>query len=312
MDNLIAAPRRSAWIRGAFAASLVAAGALALSPDWASVLKAQGYYGSVDLGVTLVPSQTPRAGETVDFLVTVRNNGPEAANRVRTIAGAQNLHVLETSGCAADPLGYPQCALASPLAAGASGDYLLRMKVPPSARGNMVLSVGATSDDDEIAPGDEVALFKAPIVVAADLQTSLSCEGELFPRPDGHLVCQVEIRNDGPGTTFSPTISLTVWSSVGAYWSCTANRPGICTVGSLFATNYAFRPPSLNPGDVVQVRTEMIAPSLGGYMVSSLHGSVWVGTDELDLNYTNNSFERTFDTTLFRDDFEPTSPSPNP
>ncbi|MDC8015908.1 DUF11 domain-containing protein [Tahibacter soli] len=309
MDNFQGAPRRPAWVRGAFAASLVAAGLLALSPDWASALKAQGYYGSVDLGVTLTPSQTPRAGEAVDFLVTVRNDGPDAANRVRTIAGAQNLHVLETNGCAADPLGYPQCALPSPLAAGASGDYLLRMKVPPGARGNMVLSVSATSDDDEIAPGDEVALFKAPIATSVDLRTSTRCSSAAFPSPTSRIFCDFEIDNAGPATALSPIVSFFVSYPGNAYWSCVAPRPGQCPAGTQFSTSYAFTPTSIETGDVLRVRAEILPPPVG-YPVVNLSGNTY--SIEQEANYIDNTVNAWFDTTLFRDDFEPISPSSNP
>ena len=310
MDKLNSQRRRPALGRGLFAASLVAVGAAAVSPDWAAALKAQGYYGNVDLGVTLTPSQTPRAGETVDFLVSVHNNGPDAANRVRTIAGAQNLHVLETDGCAQDPLGYPQCALPSPLAAGAGGDYLLRMKMPPAARGNMVLSVSATSDDDEIAPGDEVALFKMPIVASVDLRASMHCNHEAFPGPDGRVICDIEIRNAGPSTAISPWLTFNLNYPAGAYWSCQASRPGQCPVEVSFASNYSFTPALIGLDDVVRVRSEIVAPTQPSYTTVGLYG--YVSPMEPERNSSDNHVEADFDTTLFREDFEPTSTTPTP
>jgi hypothetical protein len=313
MENAVVARRRSGLAKGLFAVSLLAVGAAALSPDWAAALKAQGYYGSVDLGVTLTPSQTPRAGETVDFLVTVRNGGPDAANRVRTIAGAQNLHVLETDGCAADPLGYPQCALPSPLAAGASGDYLLRMKVPTLARGNMVLSVSATSDDDEIAPGDEVALFKAPIVAQIDLGMTMHCNAQAFAGPTARIVCDFDVRNDGPSAAAAPSIFFYLGYGNTGYWTCTASRPGLCPAGTTFASSYHFVPVSIEPGEALRVRSELLPPTPEYPMVyvdgrSRGQG----GGGETETNYNNNDVFAEFDTTLFRDDFEPTSNTPTP
>ena len=310
MDRSNSERRRAALGRGLFAASLVAVGAAAVSPDWAATLKAQGYYGQVDLGVTLTPSQSPLAGETVDFLVTMHNNGPDAANRARTIAGAQNLHVLETNGCAADPLGYPQCVLPSPLAAGASGDYLLRMKVPSAARGNMLLSVSATSDEDEIAPGDEVALFKAPIVAIVDAQTTMHCNRYTFPGPNGRVICDIEIRNAGPATAISPWISFSL-SYASAYWNCQSSRPGLCPPETSFAGSYSVTLALMEPGDVVRVRSDILAQSSWSpYALPSING--YVSTREIEANSDDNRIFAEFDMTLFRDDFEPTSNTPNP
>lgn len=310
MDNFQGAPRRPAWIRGAFAASLVAAGALALSPDWASALKAQGYYGSVDLGVTLTPSQTPRAGEAVDFLVTVRNDGPDAANRVRTIAGAQNLHVLETNGCAADPLGYPQCALPSPLAAGASGDYLLRMAVPSAARGNVVLSVGATSDDDEIAPGDEVALFKAPIAVTVNGRTSAACD-ESAAVQNGRLHCVFEFVNDGPSDATVMHLAASAPYAVAAAWNCVASRPVLCASMPSPGNSVDLFVQGFAAGDWLRLTGTIdigeIHPALSHYFVYS---SVY--SNDPDDVIADNHASVEFPIVLFRDDFEPISPSSNP
>lgn len=309
MENAVVARRRSGLAKGLFAVSLVAVGAAALSPDWAAALKAQGYYGSVDLGVTLTPSQTPRAGETVDFLVTVRNGGPDAANRVRTIAGAQNLHVLETNGCAADPLGYPQCALPSPLAAGASGDYLLRMKVPTLARGNMVLSVSATSDDDEIAPGDEVALFKAPIDAVTDLGVTVHCDRQAFADPTSRVICDFDVRNTGLASALRPTLSFIINYPGSAYWSCAAPRPSQCPTGTLLTSQYDFQPISIEPGEALRVRGEFVQPPAPAEVVG-VNVSLWA--NETDAYMPNNFVGTWIAVSLFSDDFEPTSPSPNP
>lgn len=303
MDQQMMARGRSALAKGIFTALLVGVGAAALSPDWAVALKAQGYYGNVDLAVSLLPSTTTAgAGDTLDFLVTVNNNGPDAANRVRTIAGARNLDLLQTIGCAADPYGYPQCALPSPMAAGGSEDYLLRMKVPPAARGNVQFSVSATSDDDEGAPGDEVALFKAPIFAELDLRTTMSCDAPLFPHPAGRVICTAEIRNAGPAAALQPAVSFNVQSSVGATWSCEAPRAGQCP-GAVFAGFYNFTPASIQPGDVLRVSAEMRATDAYALEPVELSGSIWPA-DEAETDAGNNRAGVTIDTRLFSDDFD--------
>lgn len=310
MEKSIDKPRRTALARGLFAASLAAVAAAAVSPDWAATLKAQGYYGSVDLGVTLTPSQTPRAGEAVDFLVSVTNAGPDAANRVRTIAGAQNLHVIETDGCAADPLGYPHCALPSPLAAGASGDYLLRMRVPPSARGTMQLSVSVTSDEDETAPGDEVALFKAPIVAAVDMAISMQCDADAFVGPTGRVACEFEVRNDGPSAPLTPFMYFVASNVGGVSWSCESTRPFMCLGATTAGNSYNIYPSGFEPGDILRVRGEIVPWTGLGNPVAVLSGLV--NTTDWDPDPGNEYVSREFDVVLFRDDFEPTSTSPRP
>jgi len=68
---------------------VVSAGLLAAStaatviPDWATVLKAQSYYGLVDLHLSVQPDPSGvRAGSTSDLLVTLANNGPDTATAV--------------------------------------------------------------------------------------------------------------------------------------------------------------------------------------------------------------------------------------
>lgn len=302
--------RRAALGRGLFAASLVAVGAAAVSPDWAATLKAQGYYGSVDLGVALTPSQTPRAGETVDFLVTVRNGGPDAANRVRTIAGAQNLHVLETSGCAADPLGYPQCALPSPLAAGVSGDYLLRMKVPSAARGNVVLSVSATSDEDEIAPGDEVALVKMPIDVVVDGRTSTTCD-QSFVMPGSKLRCVFDFANNGPSNATVIHLVASAPYAASVVWSCASSRPALCANPYMSNTYAELYSPDFAPDDWVRLTGAIdvgtnLPPVNDFFVYSNVH------SNDTDDDIGNNQGSVLLPITLFRDGFEPTSTPPNP
>ncbi|HJU38252.1 MAG TPA: hypothetical protein VJ724_01670, partial [Tahibacter sp.] len=201
-------------------------------------------------------------------------------------------------------------SLPSPLAAGASGDYLLRMRVPPTARGNMMLSVGATSDDDEIAPGDEVALFKAPIIAQVDLGTTVRCNAQTFANPTARVVCDFDIRNAGPSAAVTPFINFyTGYSGAGAYWTCAAPRPGLCPAGTQFSTSYGFSPASIESGETLRVRGEFLPP-MAPYPTIYVYGGA--SSAENDPNYVDNHVQLEFDVTLFRDDFEPTSSTPTP
>ena len=306
---MMKARRATALAKGIFAASLAAVGAAALSPDWLATLKAQGYYGNVDLGVTITPSQTPRAGEAVDFLVTVTNNGPDAANGVRATASADNLHIVQTDGCAGDPIGHPQCALPSPLAAGGTADYLLRMRVPTTSREGLHLSVSVASDDDEIAPGNETAVVKGPIEAAVDLRTESRCYAPMFPSPTASVVCDFDLHNEGPSAAIRPTVRFDAAAAGNASWRCEASRAGLCAAPAS-GPLYAFTPPVVEPGDVLRIRVELFPPAAPGAVLPNVGGGV--SSSEFEIFPADNLVRAYFDTTLLRDGFEPRNDTQRP
>lgn len=281
--------------------STLAAG---IAPDWSQVLKAQGYYGAVDLGLALTPSAELVAGGDADFLLQAVNHGPDDAHRARTIAGFNGaVSFGATSGCISDPLGFPQCVFSAPLNAGGSTDYLLHATVAPDARGDVRLAVAATSDDDEINPGDEVAIYAARIVARLDLETTASCDA-VRVRSGRPIACHIQFRNHGPAAALRPTL----WSYINLYpnqWTCQASRPELCPATPYSNFVYSTRPEKLMPGEQITFSVEgTYVPELGPLDTLQANAYFAVDSGESQTNPANDNGFVEVPVSLFFDDFD--------
>lgn len=189
-----------------FAGGLAATGAAALlSPDWSSVLKAQGYYGNVDLGIEASAPARLTPGKKFFVYVTVRNQGPDTAHRVRTIATSQGLVYVGGHDC--DEPRYPRCALADSMDVG-NLSYALYMQVAYDARNHVQFSASVASDDTEVQPGDEIVVMKMPIYVPLDLRSDIACERA--GAAGATVRCSIRFSNEGSFAARLPQLQASV------------------------------------------------------------------------------------------------------
>jgi len=227
--------------------STLAAG---IAPDWSRVLKAQGYYGMVDLSLSMTSGAELVAGGDADFLLQAENRGPDDARRARTMAGFSGAVAFgATSGCINDPSGFPQCVFSTPLNVGGTADYLLHATLPPTARGDVQLAVAVTSDDEEINAGDEVVIYHKQIAARLDAETTAQCDA-LHVRSGLPFTCHVRFTNHGPSAAHFPSLG----GYVGTYhttWSCQASRPALCPAPQQDSHYLMGTPEWLMPGEQV-------------------------------------------------------------
>lgn len=301
--------RNSGLRRGIFAAGLAATAiAAALSPDWSSVLKAQGYYGSVDLSIDAeLGEEALLPGQDVVVVVDVANLGPDAANRVRTIARAHNMNLVHGAGCSGG-MHYPQCALADSLDAGSNRSYSLYMRVPPDARHHVQFSASVTSDDTEIQPGDEIVLLKRPIRVPVDFDTEIACarvrQGVAAERV-AH--CSIRFRSLGIFGAREPTLQATaaLAGPLPVRWSCESTPAGLCASAQANGNSYSVRP-ALMPGQAsVTFFAEL--PLRGAPPVIAFNAGAALNPlmGETESNPANNAASLEFEPSLFFDGFDP-------
>jgi len=279
---------------------LAASAAASIAPDWATVLKAQGYYGSVDLRLSVQPAGGVRAGADTDLLVTIANGGPDDAHGTRTHALVRgDATVGATNGCNEDPLGFPACTLAAPLPAGGSADYLLRVSVPPLARGYVTVALSAQSWDVETAPGQETALLELPIEAHVDLRVSAQCDHRWL-KPDMPLSCQIVLFNAGPAAAYSPQFVVDVAGSAVSDFSCNATRADLCP-GAVPAQ---WQAALMAPTDTAVLWFQLNAAPLAETL--SLQASALAA--EIEDHSADNGVALSVDVPLFRDDFEGAPP----
>lgn len=292
-----------------FAGGLAATGVAAvLSPDWSAVLKAQGYYGNVDLSVSVV--STPLAlqpGQFVGVIVSVRNQGPDTAHRVRTVATAQQLTYVGTSSGPCDGPQYPQCVLTANLDAGSTATYILGMQVPLDARNHAQFSVSAMADDTEIAPGDEIALLKLPIEVPLDLRSDIACERAGAAGERSLVRCSIRFLNNGSFAARLPRLQASVAMAAPSplSWSCQASQPSLCAGAAAQGIGYAVTPALLPPAGSVTFFVETLPRGAEPVITLDADARLNPAMGETDLVPGNNRSTLQFEPTLFVDGFEP-------
>jgi len=282
----------------ASAGLLAASAAAAIMPDWAIVLKAQSYYGMVDLHSSAQPDPAGvRAGSTSDLLVTLTNNGPDDAHGARTLAVLRGqVQPAATNGCSEDPLAFPVCTLSSPLPAGGTADYLMRVSVPPRARGQITIALAAGSWDTETASGPQPLLLELPIEAHVDLRASALCE-HAYASGDAPLSCQIILHNAGPSTAFSPHYEIDAQGARFADFACSAPRTDLCP--SALPANWSAN--AMEPNDSVVLWFQLYAAP--GVETLTLRATT-VGAGEIEDRPADNADVTTIPVPLFRDDFE--------
>lgn len=292
-----------------FAGGLAATGAAAvLSPDWSAALKAQGYYGNVDLSVSVVTTPLPvQPGQIAGVIVSVHNQGPDTAHRVRTVATAQQLTYVGTSSGPCDGPQYPQCALVASLDAGSSATYMLAMQVPADARNHAQFSVSVMADDSEIAPGDEIALLKLPIEVPLDLRSDIACARADAADERSVVRCSIRFLNAGSFAARLPRLQAGVAAAVPSplSWRCEASQPSLCAGAAAQGSGYAVSPALLPAAGSVTFFVETLPRGAAPVITLDADARLNPSMGETDLVPGNNHSVLPFEAALFADGFEP-------
>jgi len=269
-------------------------------PDWATTLKAQSYYGNVDLQLSAQPSAPiARAGSSLDFLVSIANAGPDDAHSPRTHTTIEGIAaVTGTSGCLEDSSGFPDCTLSSPLPASGSADYLMSMAISPLARGYLDVTVAAVSDDAELAPGNESVVLHMPIEAGVDLGANVTCDRSYVMR-GAALHCHVSLRNNGPAAAI-PYFNVNTGGATVSDLTCVASRPVLCPA----QIPLAWKSNLIMPGEEIGLWfSATVAPSFSAEMFS-IYASATPGYGEVESEPADNASESVVSVSLFRDGFE--------
>ncbi|UXI66409.1 hypothetical protein [Tahibacter amnicola] len=294
--------RSSALRRAVFLCSLAGAGVAALSPDWARVLKAQGYYGDVDLAIQVVAPPVVRAGTEVDVYVSVRNGGPDLAHRVRTISSAIGWNPVMTVGCSGDSQAYPQCLIAQKMPSNTGDDYLIRMEVPQTARRHVQMAITAQSDDTETAPGDEIALFKSQVLAENNLKVNLVCD-QVGIAVGNTVQCRAEFRNEGPAAAVLPNQAFFVTGLAATGWQCFSSRPELCD-GTGKPDSWSSVPQVMFADDYITIGGQFVIDSTTD-APATVHAYLGAGGgDEIDLVPFDNAGHVDLERSIFANGFD--------
>jgi hypothetical protein len=289
-----------------FAGGLAATGAAALlSPDWSAVLKAQGYYGNVDLGIAVAAPPRLQPGDVGLFVVTVRNQGPDTAHRVRTIATAPQLAYVGGEGCSGPR--YPQCALADSLDAGTSTQYVLQLQVPEDARNHVQFSASVMADDAEILPGDEIEVLKIPVYVPLDLRSDVACARNTMSQGRAMIRCSIRFSNVGAFAARQPRLLASVATAMPSappMWNCQASQPSLCANAVAQGSSYSVVPTMMPTGSTVTFFVDTLPVGVPVIMLDA-QAQPNPSMGETDLEPGNNHSTLQFEPSLFAHDFEP-------
>ena len=293
---------------GAFVALLAASSVAALTPDWATTLKAQDYSGYVDLLLNVLPG-TPvlSAGTNAELLVTVSNSGPADADHAYTVTSIQGAATATaTSGCLDDPLAFPECEFSTPLLAGASTEYMLSLSVSPLARSFLDITVATSADEPESMPDQALAHLHLPVQAHVDLGAVTTCERSHIS-PNAPLNCQLALRNAGTAAALMPYFYLGA-TAAQSNLGCVAPRPDVCPA----KLPAEWTASVLMPGESAVVSFQLSVNS------SAAYESVYVSADAFSGSYgetedapLDNSSSLTIPVSLFSDDFEGATPAPS-
>jgi len=182
---------------------------------------------TADLVLTKIDTPDPVvAGGSLQYTVTVLNNGPSVAeNVVVTDTLPVGVTFASTVGCAEDPVGVPACTLGS-ISAASSAGFVINVSVDASAAGPLVNDAVVVSTTAEANPGQEAA--SATTTVTAESDLSVAKIDTVDPVTAGeNLGYTISVANaglsDDPATvTVADTLpaGVSFVSAGGAGWTC--------------------------------------------------------------------------------------------
>lgn len=109
----------------------------------------------VDLSLVKTDSEDPLpSGSDLVYTLSVTNNGPSSASGVVvTDILPAGVTLVDTAGCAEDPVAVPTCTLGA-INSGASSQYTITVSIDPAPPVSIVNTASVTSTEPEIDPSD--------------------------------------------------------------------------------------------------------------------------------------------------------------
>ncbi len=223
---------------------------------------------SADLSLDVSDSADPVAqGAEFDYLLRVRNEGPDAATGVRATsvlpAGVQ-LVASASAGWSCQPGSPVTCTLGASLASAA--ESLLTLRVRATGSGAVAFSASVSANETDPVPANnsasETTLIQAQATLA-DLQ--LSASGPPSATPGGAVELVAQIRNLGPAS--ASTLLLRAQSS-GPWALQSGSGTGFNCVAA--GGNLECRGSTLGAGATVELRLQGTANATATSALSAL------------------------------------------
>jgi len=237
---------------------------------------------TADLVLSKTDSPDPViAGGSLQYLVTVLNNGPSTAeNVVVTDTLPAGVTFVSTAGCAEDPAGVPTCTLGS-IPASTSPGFIITVAVDPTTAGSLVNNAAVFSTTAEANPGQEAASATTTVMAEADISVAMTdtVDPVIAGENLGYtiMVANGGLSDDPATVTVTDTLpaGVSYVSATGAGWTC-GEAAGIvtCTRAGL----------AVGPAPDIDV-VVLVDPETRG----SLSNTVTVSSPTTDPNAGNDS-----------------------
>jgi uncharacterized repeat protein (TIGR01451 family) len=124
--------------------------------------------GKADLRVAIIPYDIPLvpvAGDSLEYMVNVRNHGPQTAHHLKVLVSVEGPHALPAlqrgfvgvvgGSCTTTSVTTAQCVASSSVASGELA--MVRLSVEPTGGGTITVNASATADEEDPVPADNIA-----------------------------------------------------------------------------------------------------------------------------------------------------------
>jgi len=212
------------------------------------------------------------AGQNTTYTITVRNDGPSPAlNPVVTDFLPADFSFVSGPGCTAAGQTIT-CALASPLAAGATDSIAIVVQADPAASvGTVTNKTTVTSDSSDSVSGNNTGSETTEIIRSADVSLTKDSSPEPSVVAGNQITYTLTVTNSGPSTSEATTLTdglpagLTLISAAPDNGTtCTGTAAISCALGDL------------DPGEVVVVTIVAEVPG------SAAAGTTYVNKARVD------------------------------
>jgi len=249
------------------------------------------------------------AGQPVQYVVTVTNNGPSDASTVSLTdsvpASLSAVSATSTAGSCSVAAGTVTCALGT-LAAGRSVEITVNAQLAAGATGTLANSATATSPTTDPNTGNNTGTSSEPITTSADLGITKTAT----PRPvlDGNVATYtIVVTNTGPSTARSVVVTDPV-PGVLTFIDASSTRGSCTSAGSPVTVTCALGDLAVGATATVTVRAS--TPDDGSGQGATNTATVTLSTPDPELG--NNSATHTLPTAAQADLALTKTVAPNP
>ncbi|TLY52202.1 MAG: DUF11 domain-containing protein [Gammaproteobacteria bacterium] len=202
---------------------------------------------SADVAVTKTAPATVTAGQNMNYILTLSNNGPDAATNAQFLdnlpAGVSFVSLVQNTGPAASCTtfsGSASCTIGI-LSSGASAQFTLTVKVASSVANGTVISNAATASTSSFDsnPSNDSASASTTVQSTSDL--SIVKTGPATVVAGSNVSYTLTIANAGPDLAGSPSLSdtlppgtsfVSLTQTSGPTFTCTTGATVTCTRAS--------------------------------------------------------------------------------